>query len=483
MSEARIGRPGILISAALAAVLGIGFQACCTVIARAAVSTRPRNIVVVVMDTARQDRLSCYGYERDTTPRLRELAATSTLYLNAYSTSSWTRPAHASLFTGLYPVAHGATQENWRLGLSLHLTTIAEVLSEHGYRTTGIVENPMLAPQLGYSQGFARYDQISRPNAETAVPIPALARFAEALDAAPRGQPFFVFVNLIAPHSPYNLSRQFKGTFVSDPTIALESNMWPEFYLGTRTFSEGDLRHLNELYDETLLYTDYVVGRMADDLRSRGLWDETAFIVTSDHGENIGDHGHMDHVFTLYETTTKIPLLIHCPDLFAQGSRVADPVQLTDLFPTCLALAAIDVSSYPSHGRDLASVPNSGRDEVLCEYYYPRQALECLSREDAASPRLAPYLRRIRSLSTGGMKLIWGSDGRNELYDLVLDPGETANLIDSPAYGAVARTMEQRLVELVERYEADRREPAPPTEEIPLDPATKEALRSLGYLR
>jgi arylsulfatase A-like enzyme len=259
--------------------------------------------------------------------------------------------------------------------------------------------------------------------------------------------------------------------------------MTHEYYLGLRTFTDAELRHLNELYDAELLYTDYVVGRMADELKAHGLWDQTAFIVASDHGENIGDHGHMGHRFMLYETAVKIPLLIHCPTLLAPGSRVSAPVQLTDLFPTMLTIAGIDGSSYPSHGLNLLSLPASGHDEVLCEYYYPLQVLESMTRGERESPLLAPYLRRMRSLRVGGMKLIWGSDGRNELYDLTSDPGETANLIDSPGYAEVSRSMERRLLELVAKYEADRVESAPAPKETKLDPATNEALRSLGYIR
>lgn len=446
----------------------------------------PPNVVLIVMDTARRDRLSCYGYERETSPRLSELAETATTYVNAYSTSSWTAPGHASLFTGLFPVAHGATQEDW--DLDDDLTTVAEVLSANGYRTVGIVENPMLSRDLGYAQGFAEYHEVWLPRTRPGPGSPALDRFVETVGGATSGQPFFVFVNLIEPHSPYNSSRQFRDRFLTDPAIPLEANQWRDYYVGRRTFSEAEIAHLNELYDAELLFTDHVVGGMVDALRELGLLDGTVFVVTSDHGENIGDHGHMDHVFSLYETTTRIPLLVRYPSRFAPGSTVESPVQLTDVFPTILALAGIDDAEHPSHGRSLLGELPPDR-EVLCEYYYPRQAIKGYRRlDDRTSPRLAPYLRRTRSITAGGMKLVWGSDGRSELYDLRDDPDEVVDIIDSPGHSEIARALTERLTDLVDghyRARPDTLHELGAKSDEPnqqLNEATREALRSLGYL-
>jgi arylsulfatase A-like enzyme len=475
----------IAFAAAVALTLGLLLQRSCAWADAGGAIDQP-NVVLIVMDTARRDRLSCYGYDRETSPRLSELAESAATYTNAYSTSSWTAPGHASLFTGLFPAAHGATQEDW--DLDEHLTTMAEALSARGYRTVGIVENPMLSSDLGYAQGFGVYHGVWLPRGRPGTGSAALGRFVEEVEATPPGHPLFVFVNLIEPHSPYNSSRQFYDRFVSDPGIRLEANQWRDYYVGRRSFSDAEITHLNELYDAELLYTDYIVGEMAAALRERDLLDGTVFVVTSDHGENIGDHGHMDHVFSLYETTTRIPLVIRYPTLFAPGSTVESPVQLTDLFPTILTLAGVDPDEYPSHGRSLLDDLTPDR-AVLCEYYYPRQAIRGYRRlDDRKSPGLDPYRRRIRSLTAGGVKLIWGSDGRNELYDLGADPDERVDLIDSPAHSKVAAALQARLAELVDEHLSARREtladPAsrPETPDAGLDEATREALRSLGYL-
>jgi len=450
----------------------------------------PPNIVIIVMDTARQDRLSCYGYARETSPRLSELAETSTVFDRAYSTSSWTNPAHASLFTGLYPTTHGVTQEHWRMNRDL--VTLAEVLSEHGYETVGIIENGMLSSEHGFQQGFSTYHLTSRIqkmldraefDGRSEGGNYATDLFLESLGGMGRERPFFIFVNLIAPHQPYDSSKQFMHKFVTDREISLVGNMWPEYYLGQKEFTPAELRHLNELYDAELLFTDHLVGKMMDGLRSLGHWDDTVFIVTSDHGENIGDHGHMDHVFSLYETTVKIPLIIHNPPRFRQGSVDRRPVTLADIFPTVLDVAGVESSKYPCQGLSLLSGRLPEDRAILSEYYWPVQALGRYSAEERTSSRLDARKRRIRSITVGSRKLVWGGDGKHELFDLDRDPGELVNLLDREDGAHTLQEMEQRLAQILSRLESERTVVPVSVRTEELDEDTREALRSLGYLQ
>ncbi len=442
--------------------------------------TEKPSIVLVVIDTARQDRLSCYGYARETTPRLRGLAKSSTSFRNAHSTSSWTAPAHASLFTGLYPVAHGTTQENWRMGGDL--VTLAEVLLASGYRTIGIVENAVLRKRLGYAQGFNMYYETWRTAGNRSDRFATLDRFRKSLNGVLPGEPFFLFVNLIGPHNPYDSSGPFRSRFVSDPSIPIVANQWTHYYLGNRDLSDEELRHLGELYDAELLYCDSLVGGMIDELKERDLWEDATFVVTSDHGENLGENGHLDHVFTLYETTTKVPLLIRSPGLFGEGEWSDLPVQLTDLFPTLLGIAGVERGKHPSHGYDLTAERPGPDRPILCEYYYPDFTISGYQRaEDKADPDLSRYKRRIRSLLAGGMKLIWGSDGRHELYDLARDPLERRNLADDPAHRGERVRLEKELTSILERSAIEGRE-LPEKPRGAIDRETKEALRSLGYV-
>ncbi|MBD3349410.1 MAG: sulfatase-like hydrolase/transferase [Candidatus Eisenbacteria bacterium] len=451
-------------------------------------STESPNVVIVVMDTARRDRLSCYGYERDTSPNLRELAETSTLFERAHSTSSWTNPAHATLFTGLYPVSHKVTQEHWKM--SPELTTLAEIMSEHGYQTAGIVENAMLSSEHGFAQGFSSYRVIppgrrvfDRAGAGSA-PAPGNRTtdlFERTLGEMNPERPFFVFVNLIAPHQPYDSSRRFMDEFVSDSRLSIVSNMWPEYYLGEKEFSPAELRHLNELYDAELLYTDSLVGRIAEILRSAGEWGETVFVVTSDHGENIGDHGHMDHVFSLYETTVRIPLIIHGPG-FDEGAVDRRPVTLADISPTLLDAAGIDRGSRCFQGLSLLTDSIPADRAIVSEYYRPVQALGRYDEEERASAALDPYRRRIRSITVEGRKLVRGSDGRRELYDLDVDPDERDNLLERPGEAGQLDALDRRLTETIDRLRSERAVAPEHVRTEELREETREALRSLGYL-
>ena len=441
------------------------------------------NVVIIVMDAARRDRLSCYGYERDTSPNLTKLTAKSTTYTHAYTPGGWTAPAHASLFTGLFSIAHQTTQENWRMGD--HLTTLAEIFKAEGYETIGIVENAMLNTRFNFNQGFSSYYESWRfPKEEENV---ALSLFKKSLVKRNTKKPFFTFINLIEPHSPYKSSGQFYYQFVSDRSVKIEDNMWREFFLGKKIFTENEIRHLNELYDATLLYVDYLIEKMIQELQMRNLWDETIFIVTSDHGENIGDHGMMDHVFSLHESIIRIPLIIHYPRLFPPGIRHEYPVQLTDIFPTLLEIIGADATRYPSQGRSLIGRKPEDNALILSEYYYPKQALEAMGKRglvklDEKKTPLDKYKRRIKALIKGDIKLIWGSDGNHELYNLRRDPQEKENLIARQEYAKILQELLKLLDSLMEKYDL-KMPKARPFKQEELDEATRQRLKSLGYLK
>jgi len=218
------------------------------------------NIVLIVMDTVRQDHLSSYGYKRETSPRLSELAEQSRTFYNAYSTSSWTSSAHASLFSGLYPITHGTTQENWVLPDSV--VTLAEVLSEAGYQTFGVVENPILGKHAGFDQGFKRYIEAYRDIETDDDENQALLLLKKCLQERRKDIPFFLFVNFIAPHNPYDSSCQFRNRFVTDSTIGGSGNRWKDYYLGRKFFSPPEIENLRQRYDAEILYVDFLIGKI-----------------------------------------------------------------------------------------------------------------------------------------------------------------------------------------------------------------------------
>lgn len=439
----------------------------------------PPDVVLVVMDTVRRDRLPIYGYGRDTAPHLTALAAEAVVYPQAWSVSGWTAPAHASLFSGLYPVAHGSSQLSWTLKDGF--PTLAELLGGAGYRTIGVSENPVVSRATGFDRGFDEYVQTwqeASPGQHEG--LLALNRARGLIAASPPDQPLFLFVNFAGAHNPYNSSGPFRDQFVTQPDIDLEGQWIVDYYLGERVYSPAELQHLNDLYDAEVRMVDQLVGELIVALKGSRDWQNIVFVATSDHGENLGDHGHLDHVFTLYEATTAVPLIVRYPDGRGAGARDARPVQLTDLVPTVLPLLGAAAPTAATQGQDLLAPPPAGPRAVWTRYERPRQVFGLFG-DAAGAPALQKYDRRLDAVLEDGFKLIEGSDGSAELYALGSDPDERVDLAQDPASAARRDRLSARIDEL-ERSLA-RPGAAPAAADAPVDSATEEALRALGYVR
>jgi arylsulfatase A-like enzyme len=188
----------------------------------------------------------------------------------------------------------------------------------------------------------------------------------------------------------------------------------------------------------------------------------------------------MDHVFSLYQTTIKIPLLIHYPRLFPPDTRNSQFVQILDIFPTLLRLIGVDDERIRFQGMDIAKNDPRNERAVICEYDYPQQVLSNYSKKERESEALAKYKRRIKSIIFNGHKLIWGDDGKHELYDLSDDPGETVNLIDNAECAEVKADLQNKIDIFIRNYQTvGKRKEASKR----IDEETLKALRSLGYVR
>jgi len=216
------------------------------------------------------------------------------------------------------------------------------------------------------------------------------------------------------------------------------------------------------------------VGELLAALRQGGLYEDSVIIITSDHGENLGDHGHFDHVFSLYNSTLRVPLLVRLPRGQRAGTVRTDPVQLVDIFPTIAAIVGFDAGRVA--GRDLLGPPSPSERPILAAYDYPMQALAVFPATERESPALDRFRRRLRSIQIGSSKFIWGSDGRNELYDLADDPAEGRNRV--AADPEAARRLDAALQQAIRKWKN-----APPGPgQIPTpDAATQERLGALGY--
>jgi arylsulfatase A-like enzyme len=458
----------LLVVAAAAAALGCGRP------------SAPPHVVLVVLDTTRADHLSAYGYERPTTPHLDAFAERSILFEQAFATSSWTVPSHASLFTGLLAITHQATQE--REYLADEFETLAELLSEAGYETIAFSNNAWVSPRTNLVQGFDHVGEMWRQRG-----VGQAGRTNEAirgwLEVRNASRPFFLFVNYIEPHWTYTAPRAFQDRFIAPRIPAAERKRANfgvvDWYLERNAVADRLLPVRIGLYDAEVAYADAALGGLLGMLPEFGVDEGSLIIVLSDHGENLGDNGHQGHSFALYDSTLRIPLLIRSLDGSGAGTRRSDPVQLTDVFATIARTTGLHPADRRVAGRDLLAGPLPGDRPILGEYYYPVQFLSYFPEEVRQGKSLASYRRRIRSLRVGTHKLIWGSDGRHELYDVERDPGETRNLwADEPE---LAGELEGQLEQLLERHRGE----TPPVrpEAPPLDPATEENLRELGYLR
>lgn len=447
--------------------------------------SRPPNVVLVVVDTSRADHWSCYGYPQTTTPRIDAFAREAIRFTHAYSTSTWTLPAHASLFTGLYPVVHQATQEH--LQLDDRFETLAELLHAHGYATAAFSGNPWVSRSTHLNRGFDLMEEMwGRPEAREDGSFPhATNRLVfDWLQRKEPQQPVFLFINYIEPHFPYEAPRAYETRFVApDVSIAERTQAavrWTDWYLHPQPFTPRLAALRTALYDAEIAYADAIVGELLDGLRRAGIYDESLIVITSDHGENLADHGHVDHVFSLYNSTVRVPLLMRLPQQRKAGTVREDPVQLTDVFATILTATGAASSDTRVSGVDLLAGVMPDDRAILAEYYYPDQALAAFPIDQRSNPALDRFRRRLRSIQIGPHKLIWGSDGQDELYDLVNDSEERRNLIAQEPQ--VAERLRSQLQVRIARLQALSPKALPPVPPPSLDQATQERLRALGYL-
>lgn len=421
------------------------------------------NILWIVMDTVRADHLSCYGYARQTTPYIDSIASEGALFAHCLSSASWTVPSHASMFTGLLPDGHN-TDENHQW-LDQGFDTVAEVLHSCGYRTFSYSNNVQVGPMTNLTQGFGTiettiegqvqprletsdYLAVSRleKRLERVLPDEGAARTNEVVfnwieDGQESESPFFMFINYMEAHTPYDPPEGHAEQFLPDGIDLNQARdvpqyYWP-YYFDPSRMTESNMAALRGLYDGDLSYLDEKIGELMDYLEQQGILDSTLVIITSDHGEEFGEHKLLNHNFGLYDTLIHVPLIVRYPPLFEAGKSVTEQVQLVDLFPTLLEAAGI---SYEAdiQGHSLLHLDGSESRPALSMQETPASMLGVLHTYPQFDS--SPYARELKALSVDGYKFIWASDGRHELYDIVNDPGELTNLVEAQP----AKTEEMR---------------------------------------
>jgi len=412
----------------------------------------PRNVLLISIDSLRPDRLGCYGHPRATSPTLDRLAATGVRYTNAFSTSSFTPPSHASLLTSRYVGDHGLL--TWE-SLDGEQLTLPEVLSDYGYRT-GAAVNLQLLTAHGLGQGFAWQRDHDR-NAR-AIVSDAIEFLATAGDA-----PWFLWLHLYDVHRPYarepGFAERFAGRRVADAADEESYNLTPE-QRRRRHVTAEQLRDIVDRYDAGIASADAELAPLFARLEDPRRLADTLVIVTADHGESLLDHDerYFSHDPFLYSAVTRIPLLIRYPGGAGAGTVSDELTGLIDLAPTVLDQLGIDP---PDAFRGLplrpAAAPVAGgaatRDHLF---------MECWGWEELKAVRDGRFLL-ILDMKTK----------RTRTYDLKLDPGEVHPL-------AVVPDDAHDLLEALMGFAARRRARESPGE---LDEATLQRLRALGYGR
>ncbi len=324
---------------------------------------RRPNIVLVSIDTLRSDHLSCYGYERQTSPRLDRLAAESVLFTRSFSTSTWTLPSTATLLTGLLPAQHNVRRR--RDSLSAGAPTLARLLSDAGYRTVGFADGGYLGFGWGLSLGFQSYTSGAGGRARTDDVAAVVARASSWLRGN-RFEPFFLFLHTYETHQPYRNREGFADPFLDGEQDGLQiTSARPFELLASEPGNPAVWRRVEALYDGEIARADHYLGRFFDALRDRRFFERTSILVTSDHGEEFLEHGGVDHAAAkVFDENVGVPLILRLPGK-AGGEVVTTPVTGIDVVPTLLELAGLAPSPELA-GRSLLSLRrNAGERPVF----------------------------------------------------------------------------------------------------------------------
>jgi arylsulfatase A-like enzyme/tetratricopeptide (TPR) repeat protein len=401
---------------------------------------KARHLVLVTIDTLRADRVGCYGSDV-ATPHLDAIAREGAMAPQAMAHVSLTRPSHTSLFTGLLPSQHGI-RDNVSPSLPPQVPTLAPMLKAAGFRTAGFVSSIVLSRQSGLDRGFDVYSDRFQADADDARFLNSLQKrgdvtLAEALEwleKAPKAERLFLWLHLYDPHDPYEPPEPYASRYPGRP------------------------------YEGEIAWSDELVGRLDAALLRLGLKPDTLLVVTSDHGEGLGEHGENAHGFFVYQSTLRVPLLLRGPGI-PPGTRLTVTARTTDLLPTALDLLGVRTPAGTKlEGRSLAA---------------PLRGGGALPEAPAYAESLLPLLHfgwsDLRCLREGRFKYIEAP--RPELYDLQQDPGETRDL--ARAEPSRAEAMRAALAAYVE---AERSAVKSTAGAGTVPPDLLEKLGALGYL-
>lgn len=452
------------------------------------------DIILVVLDAARADRVGCYGRHGAVTPVLDRLAVDGLRFDQAIASSCWTLESVASLFTGLYPADHGAHFGSLRLSHSLE--TLPAWLQRQGYRTIGVSANSaFVGRHTGLHQGFHWLDELApeiiQPGdalggASGVLPLKdsagRVAGRAEQLlhQALGAPEPFFLYLHFVDTHLPYYPPERHARPFLDAigaraDELPLVSQDAAALFGGRERIDQRGFEILGALYDGALSWMDAALGQVLDQVAASGRLHGLLSVVTADHGEHLGEQGMMDHAFSLSDTLVRVPLLVNWPGVLERSGVVAEQVQPLDLFPDLVERLAGPGEAHRRFPERRGLFPGGtapfGRPWALAQYTEPVNA--ALKKRYPGEAVPGQSLAMVRG---EGWKLVLAGDGTTRLYSLADDPQELTDLSDEQPemLEALRRRLPQRMMPRRPKDAADSPALA--------DPELVQRLTSLGYL-
>jgi arylsulfatase A-like enzyme len=461
-----------------------------------------RNVIVILVDCLRADHLGCYGYGKETSPFIDRLAESGVIFENCIAPSSWTIPSVVSLFTGVYPQQHG--MNSFGPLLPDGLTTLQEPMQQAGMTTAAFITNDYLQYRLGYGKGFSYYyDHYLEQTFKEYVAsrlffFNAFLHFKNNLlhprSVDPGGarwwsigfppfnhekrsakrvtddviqwltinhvQPFYLYVHYMDVHSPYD-------------------TIWYSLFDPEQYGAQSEKDKLINTYDGRIDYVDRQIKRIWEALDRLGILKDTIVILTADHGEELYDHGGTGHCTTLYEELIRVPLIVLHPS--GEGRRIQTQVRLIDLPPTILDCLGLPVPAQMRGNSLAASFTDSGHfPRMVPALSYTTRGRKSLKTEEGRKLwKQKVWDQGIVQESLradNGWKIIMGSDGKTELYNLKKDGKESTNLQDDEREKVTA--LQEKLKEELSGIPSF----TPKDEKLELSPDARNKLKALGYL-
>jgi arylsulfatase A-like enzyme len=405
------------------------------------------NILLVVMDTLRADHVSCYGYPRRTTPRIDQIARESVQFDTAIASSSWTLPSHASILTGLFPSEHGAQRDP----LDKRYALLSEVLADRGYRTGAVSANTQLFTRAqGFARGFQHFDDSFFSPADSILrtlygrqlgkwggkairtdDVPGRRRAWDVTNSAlrwidaDRSRPFFLVLNYMEPHDPHAPPQPWRSKFSKsrNPGGLVDSERGRT---NPRLNAEQQQDEI-DAYDGSVALADEQIGRLLSVLDGKGLREKTLVVITSDHGEGLGQHGLQGHGTALYWDMVHVPLILRWPGHVPPAVHVTQPVSQVALAATLLDLAGLQNSIHFPGQSLTATWQSPDAPGTLTE------SLSELAKAPYGNNRNVPVFHgAMKSLVQDSWQYIWHEKFGGQLYNWKDDPAEVHDLARTP---------------------------------------------------